>query len=258
MVGECSICGRREALPFTCRFCGETFCLEHRLPEQHQCPGLLSFREKARQEGRLYIPLGVERKRKRVFPDFSFIRRNYALTILALGVISFVLQLIPGYFDLFALYPKVVAYRPWTLVSYIFIHKDFFHLFFNMLFLFFFGPELERRIGGKRFLVLFFLSGIVAGFGYVLWSLFTGIPAPGVGASGALYGIFACLAVLAPRLQVYFYFIPIRITYALILFALFDILLIGSKDMIAHAAHLSGLAVGLGLGFKLRQKSFYY
>jgi membrane associated rhomboid family serine protease len=104
---------------------------------------------------------------------------------------------------------------------------------------------------------VFFLSGVFAAFGYVVWSFFTGSSIPGVGASGALYGIFACLAVLAPRLQVYFYFVPIRITYALILFALFDILLIGSEDMIAHAAHLSGLAVGLGLGFKLKQKSLY-
>ena len=84
-----------------------------------------------------------------------------------------------------------------------FLHANAIHLLFNMMFLFFIGPELERRIGGKRFLAVFFLSGIVAAIGYSIWTLFilNDPLASAVGASGALMGIFACLAIIAPHIQ---------------------------------------------------------
>ena len=52
------------------------------------------------------------------------------------------------------LYPPWALYRPWTLVTYMFLHGGFGHLFFNMLGLYFFGPRLEDRLGGKPFLTL--------------------------------------------------------------------------------------------------------
>jgi membrane associated rhomboid family serine protease len=127
-----------------------------------------------------------------------------------------------------------------------------------MMFLFFFGPELERRIGGKRFLAVFFPSGIVAAIGYSLWSvLILQSTAPAVGASGALMGIFACLAVLAPHIEVYIYFIPMKITYALIFFALLDLLFFSSGDAIAHSAHLSGVIAGLVMGKRIKRTGRY-
>ncbi len=58
--------------------------------------------------------------------------------------------------------PIIVVERPWTILTHMFVHSDFNHLFFNMLFLFFFGMELERRVGGSKFLQIYILSGIVA------------------------------------------------------------------------------------------------
>lgn len=267
MAKECSYCGFKDPLPFTCKFCGNSFCYNHRLPESHNCPGLASYKEQVRDRGKLYEyqpDLIVKRQKKPAFAflnnTISVIRSNYSLTILVIAVISFVLQMVigPSYDFYLALYPQDIFARPWTLVTHMFLHDGPFHLLFNMLFLFFFGPELERRIGGKRFLAVFFLSGIVAAIGYSLWSLFaffvfnTPISAA-VGASGALMGIFACLAILAPHIQVSFYFIPMRITYWLIFFVLLDILLFSSGDLIAHSAHLSGVVAGLVIGRQIKK-----
>jgi membrane associated rhomboid family serine protease len=262
MSKECYYCGFKDPLPFTCKFCGNSYCYNHRLPESHNCSGLASYKEQVRDRGKLYEyqPDLIAKKHKT--PTFasltnaiSVIKSNYSLTILTLIIVSFFLQyIIPGYFSYLALSPLDVFSRPWTLVTHMFLHDGPFHLLFNMLFLFFFGPELERRIGGRRFLAVFFLSGIVAGIGY---SLYSGIiqqsNAPAVGASGALMGIFACLAVLAPHIQVYIYFIPMKITYALIMFALLDLLLFSSGDAIAHSAHLSGVVAGLVIGRQIKK-----
>ena len=135
---------------------------------------------------------------------------------------------------------------PWMFVTSIFMHSGFEHIFFNMLMLFMFGVTLERMIGSKWFLVLFLTAGVVGNLGYVLFCLATGETAPAIGASGAIYGVFTCLAILAPQIKVYlFYFIPMRIIHALLLYAVIDILFFGSNDNIAHAAHLAGLLVGL-------------
>ena len=180
---------------------------------------------------------------------------NYSFVLLLLISISFVLQvLIPGYDEQLALIPAFLSSRPETLVTHIFLHGNFEHLFFNMLFFLFFGPVLERRIGSTKFLLIFFLSGIFAGIG---WSLTTANPfVPVVGASGALSGIFATLAVLMPRMRVYFFFlIPMEIWMVLILFAIYDFVMIGSADMIAHTAHLSGLFLGLLAGLSLKRST---
>ncbi len=176
-------------------------------------------------------------------------QQNYSIIILVACIVSFILQfIIPSYLDMFILNPDTVLSRPWTLVTYLFLHGSPGHLFFNMLFLFFFAPELERRVGSKTFLTIYLLSGIVAGTGHLLTS-----ENPVVGASGALFGVFACLAIIAPHIKAYIYFIPMKITYAVILFAAMDILLIGADDMVARTAHLSGLFVGIVYGMRLKK-----
>ncbi len=268
MSKECYYCGFRDPLPFICKFCGKSYCYNHRLPESHNCSGLALYKERVRSSGKIYQyepDLIVKKRRKPVFDSLdntiSVIKSNYSLTILTIVVISFFLQIILGYYsyDVYlALYPLDVFFRPWTLVTHIFLHSGPIHLLFNMMFLFFFGPELERRIGGKRFLAVFFLSGVVAAIGYSLWSVFILKSfAPAVGASGALFGIFACLAVLAPHIRVYVYFIPMNITHALIFFALLDLLFIGSGDAIARSAHLSGVIVGLLMGKHIKNTGRY-
>jgi len=143
---------------------------------------------------------------------------------------------------------------PWMFVTSIFMHSGFEHIFFNMLMLFMFGITLEQMIGGKWFLAVFLMAGIVGNMGYLLFCLATGDTSPAIGASGAIYGVFACLAILAPQIKVYlFFFIPLRIIHALILYAAIDILFFGSDDNVAHAAHLAGLIAGLAFAWYIKK-----
>jgi membrane associated rhomboid family serine protease len=135
-----------------------------------------------------------------------------------------------------------------------FVHANFDHLFLNMLFLFFFGMELERRVGESRFLEIYLLSGVVAAVGQMLIS-----GGSMVGASGALYGVMGCLAVIAPEIRVLLFFvIPLSIRASVVLFALLDFLMMGSADNIAHMAHIVGLLVGLAFGQMMKNQPKYY
>ncbi|HEY9246107.1 MAG TPA: rhomboid family intramembrane serine protease [Candidatus Methanoperedens sp.] len=274
MAKECYYCGFKDPMPFTCKFCGKSFCYNHRLPESHSCPGLAVYKERVRTSGKLshYEPDMTLKKRRNPVPRsvsraFSTIRSNYSLTILAVAFISFVLQYIFGrdlYFSYFALFPQDVFYQEWkfalNLVTHIFLHLNFSHLLFNMIFLFFIGPELERRIGGRRFLAVFFLSGVTAGIGYAVWSILNNDIGYAVGASGALFGIFACLVILAPDMYLYIYFVPMKITHALVFFIITDLALgwlLGQADPVGRSAHLTGIAAGLVIGTQIKKKGKY-
>ncbi len=272
---KCWICGKEEIMPFKCRFCGKTFCSMHRLPEQHACEGLENLKQKRQYSASQgYGSSGTED----VFKDalkstakyaaksavkgvgrnisYSF-KSSPAMAIIYLCIFSFILQIItPGFQQAFQLVPALIFERPWTLVTHMFIHADFIHLFFNMLVLFFFGPELERRAGKKIFLYVYFTAGLIAAIAYSITSKSPYIPV--VGASGAIMGVFAALAIIAPDIKVYVYFIPMKITHALILFALLDFALLGADDMIAHTAHLSGIFVGLLLGMRIKRAQIKY
>ncbi|VVB69870.1 Rhomboid protease GlpG [uncultured archaeon] len=181
---------------------------------------------------------------------------SYSGLILLICVIVYFLSLIaPGFvYGFLALNPDYLMQRPWTLVTHMFVHASFDHLLFNMLFLFFFGMELERRVGERRFLEIYLLSGVVAAVGQMLIS-----GGSMVGASGALYGVMGCLAVIAPEIRVLLFFvIPLSIRASVVLFALLDFMMIGSADNIAHMAHISGLLVGLAFGQMMKKQPTYY
>ncbi len=180
-----------------------------------------------------------------------------AMAILYACIFIFIISLMNYGFILsnFALFPNTIFTRPWTIITHMFLHANLSHLFFNMLVLFFFGPELERRAGKQIFLNVYFAAGIVAAIGFAITSS-TNVPV--VGASGAIMGIFAALAIIAPDIRVYVYFIPMKIMHALVLFALLDFMLIGTNDMVAHTAHLSGLAVGILMGLRIKRAQTKY
>ncbi|MGB9940478.1 rhomboid family intramembrane serine protease [Methanosarcina sp.] len=182
-----------------------------------------------------------------------------SMLIIVLCTLSFFLEMIPGigylYVSAFQFDPNSLVTRPWTLVTYIFLHTGLLHLLFNMIVLYFFGTALERRVGNRQLLAIFFTAGILSAIGYTFLSrpIFSISPGPMVGASGAIYGVFAALTMLEPDIRVYVYFIPMKLKHALVLFALFDFLMVGSSDMIAHTAHLSGLFVGLYMGLRIKK-----
>ena len=143
-----------------------------------------------------------------------------------------------------AFIPSQVFARPWTVITYMFLHAGFMHLLFNMLFLFFFGPRLESRLGGRSFLWLYFLSGIG---GAVLTFAFDRNVAM-IGASGAVLGIVAGYAYLWPKEQIYIWgVLPIEAWLLAVLAVMASIWFgITGGGNTAHFAHLGGLAFGYG------------
>lgn len=104
-----------------------------------------------------------------------------------------------------AITPQLVSHgkSAWTLLTSMFSHLMFFHIFANMFSLFFIGNFLERIIGRKRFFSIYLISGIVGGIFFVFSGLLFNDNTSGVGASGAIFGLIGILAVLVPRSKIY-------------------------------------------------------
>lgn len=139
------------------------------------------------------------------------------------------------------LIPALVPFRPWTLITYQFLHAGFVHLLFNMIALFFFGPRLEMRIGSRHFILLYLLSGIA---GAVL-SVFTPHVAI-VGASGAVFGVLLGFARYWPREKIWIWAIfPVEARILVIFLAVMSIWGgISGAGNVAHLAHLGGFVGG--------------
>ena len=132
----------------------------------------------------------------------------------------------------------------WQLVTYLFLHGDFFHILFNMFALWMFGSELERAWGSREFLKFYLVTGVGAGLFSV--ALEPGSLIPTIGASGSVYGILMAYGMMFPERYIYLYFLfPVKVKYfvaALGLLAFISTL--GSPgSTIAHVAHLGGMVV---------------
>ena len=107
----------------------------------------------------------------------------------------------------------------WTILTSMFMHGGFFHLFANMFSLFFIGNFLEKIIGRKRFFWVYMISGIVGGLFFVAAALiFGGLDIPAVGASGAIFGILGVLATLVPYARVYLIVGPLIVIILQVIF----------------------------------------
>lgn len=140
-------------------------------------------------------------------------------------------------------YYPAMPFRPWTLVTYMFLHAGIGHIFFNMIALYFFGPRLEARLGSRAFLALYFLSGLG---GAVLMFLFS-FTSLVVGASGAVFGILIGFAMYWPDERIYIWGIlpvPARILVAFLVATSLYSGFSGSGGRVAYFAHIGGLAAG--------------
>ena len=146
----------------------------------------------------------------------------------------------------FALNPITFLWKPWQLVTYMFMHGGLGHLFFNMYTLFIFGSVLENVWGTKKFLTFYFVTGIGAALVNIGVQYLTGSFALTVGASGAIYGILMGYAMLYPdsRLTLLFPPVSMKAKWFVLIFAGIELLLGISNnpaDNVAHFAHLGGL-----------------
>lgn len=147
----------------------------------------------------------------------------------------------------------------WTILTSMFMHGGFFHIFANMFSLIFVGGLIEKLIGAKRYFWFYMISGIFAGLLFVFLSLIFKIDLNtyAVGASGALFGLVGFLVLITPNLPVYMMFIPIpvKMKYAGpgLLFILWLISIAGNVP-IGNTAHLGGLIAGIAYGIYIKIK----
>lgn len=136
------------------------------------------------------------------------------------------------------------CFKPYQLFTYMFVHGDFMHIFFNMLTLAFMGPILESFWGPKRFTTFYLATGIGAGVFSIVLSSFLGIGQFGtmVGASGAIYGVLMGFGMLFPNMEVMLLIPPIPIKAKYLVFLLGGLtFLMDTSGRVAHFTHLGGI-----------------
>ena len=179
----------------------------------------------------------------------------FSLWLIFIIIGIFVLQnLIPGLTSNFLLNQNSWQ-QPYRFITSILLHSDVSHLFYNLLSLFFFGIILEKILGSKRFLAIFFLSGIIANL--ISINFYTA----SLGASGAIFGIIGCLFILRPKILVFAMGFPIPMYLATIVWIIIDIFRTMMPTNVGTYAHFSGLGIGILFGlyyysrFKQKQKT---
>lgn len=137
--------------------------------------------------------------------------------------------------------------RWWTVLTYMFVHHDFWHLFWNMYALFIFGPRLEHLWGTKKFTFFYLLSGLG---GLICYSLFfRDSGALLLGASGAIFGVMGAYALQWPKQEIYlFWVLPMRVLTLVLLLVGFNLAMgvfgmAGGGSGVAYFAHLGGFIV---------------
>jgi membrane associated rhomboid family serine protease len=153
----------------------------------------------------------------------------------------------------------------WQLITYQFMHANFWHLFFNMVFgLWMFGMEVENTWGAKKFLTFYLMCGVAAGISQLILAPIIE-PAqtlgPTVGASGAVFGVLIAFGMMFPDRYIYIWFLlPLKAKYFVMILIAFGVLSVGGNSNVANLAHLGGALCGYLYmlydikGFKLKAK----
>lgn len=157
--------------------------------------------------------------------------------------------------------PNTGYFRPFQLITHMFMHAGFGHIFFNMFGLIVFGRVIESVWGSKRMFILFFISGLGAAGLQLLVYLVTDMTAVMVGASGALFGLLAAFALLFPNVELMLIFlpIPIKAKYLVPAFAILSLFFGVANfrgDNIAHFAHLGGAIFGFFIALYWKKNQF--
>jgi membrane associated rhomboid family serine protease len=177
--------------------------------------------------------------------------------------VIFILQTITHLFlnakileGIFALNSNMVNhFYVFQLISYSFLHGDFFHILFNMLNLWFFGCEIEELWGKKNFFILYFLSVFMGGF--LTWVVHNLGSSQGVvlGASGGVFGVMVTFALLWPNREALFMGIfPVKMKYIILILMIMSIFYGGAH--IAHMAHIGGIIGGIAFFFAKTKYKF--
>ncbi len=182
-------------------------------------------------------------------------RLTWALIILNVIVFELVFSmpeaLLKQTFDLFA-FSSPHLLEVWRIITSLFLHASASHLFFNMLGLYFFGKVLEGEVKPKKFLLIYFLSGIAGNLVYGFTS-----STMVVGASGCVFGLMGFAMFMKPKKMINFYVFPLPLGVIAILYAVVETLLVYFGEAVsgvAHVAHVGGLIIGCLFAFRMDPK----
>lgn len=188
-----------------------------------------------------------------MFQHLTPITRN----IIILNIVIYILSnlIFPQMYDyLVAYFPLAPQFKSWQIITHMFMHAGIMHIAFNMITFASFGPVLENVLKEKKFLILYFLSGLGAFVLHSLWLYFEMvstqqiIDARMLGASGAIFGVIAGFTALYPDAKMYIMFIPFPIKAKVLLpIAIIGSLyfgITGGGGNVAHFAHIGGAVVG--------------
>lgn len=186
--------------------------------------------------------------------------------LVAINILMFIATLINENFMVanFAMfYPASPFFKPWQILTHMFMHGGFWHIFFNMYSLLMFGSILERSLGPKKFLIFYFVTGLGAvalhtGVEWMQARVFIAngavdayqrlLVTPTLGASGAIYGVLIGFAMLYPQARLILIFppIPVKAKWLVIIFAAIELVfgINGIQGGVAHFAHLGGMLFG--------------
>ncbi len=172
---------------------------------------------------------------------------NAALALIAVNLFIFLITaIIPNAKVYLSLIPGLVIqeHAYWQFLTYMFTHADISHILFNMLGLFFFGVQVERRMGSSEFLLFYLICGIGAGlFSFLIYWLSGSYLVILLGASGAVYAVLLAFAVFYPYANIYVMgLIPVRAPLLVLIYTAIELFsqFFSLRSGIAHLTHLAG------------------
>ena len=180
-------------------------------------------------------------------------------------VINIVLFIVPFFFEtfvflfalenfsfigFFTIEPDLIKLilKPWSIFTYGFIHGGFYHLFWNMLMLYYFGNLLQNIFGDKLIYSVFF-NGIIFGglfyvFSYNIFPVFRGTSSQMIGSSAGVMAVLFYLTSHSPNMSIRLFILNVRLVYIAVALLIIDIIQIPSSNSGGHIAHIGGAITG--------------
>ncbi|MEC7173917.1 MAG: rhomboid family intramembrane serine protease [Bacteroidota bacterium] len=193
---------------------------------------------------------------------YRFVTFSIAEKIILVNVICFVLPKLlnvlfflfnfptTAYMDWLQLSPNLGIFvtKPWTLITYSFIHSGFFHLLWNMILLFYSGRILLNLFPDDILINNYFLGVISGGLifiaSYALFPVFAGTYPPMIGASAGVMAVFIFICTYTPNQEIRFFFINLKLKYLGLVFFFLDVIQIPYGNAGGHLAHIGGAVLG--------------
>ena len=208
----------------------------------------------------------------------NFLKLNIAEKIILVNTIFFVLPLVffiffylfkvpnQNIYYYFELLPNIhdLLFRPWSLITYGFIHASFGHLFWNMVLFYFFSSLFLNLFIEDDLLILFCIGIIVGGVLFVLsysyFPVFGGLNSSLIGSSAGVISVVIFMCTFSPNSTIRIFFFNVKLIYVGIALVIFDLAQLPISNSGGHIAHLGGALTGFFAGFKMKngQNIFNY